>query len=234
MQHMPVTTAPSTPVAAIETPSAAADRELLVLILDDSTFDRRRLVRECEGTGLNFRFREIASLTALEEALDAERFDLAFVDYRLNDGDGLMALEKIYAHPRHGSCATIMIAGDADARIAVRALKVGCSDYIEKSTISPNSIHRAVLNAIQKSALQHDVSTSRSRNDALVRVLDDFADDCARDMKPVVSRILRQIRSGRTAGGPADTDGAQIERACQTLWKFLDDVEHYPRKLADD
>lgn len=210
-------------LAPVTPNTGMSDSPLRAIVIDDNSFDRRRLIHECGKCGVSMQIEQVSSLSQLAEALTVRTFDLIFIDYRLNDGDGLMALEMIYSNPRHLSCATIMIAGDADAKVAVEALKNGCSDYIEKAAITPASIQRAVINAVQKSNMKRDISTAQGMNDALHRVLDRFAQDCIMDMKPVLSRMLRQIRADKS-GHEASKE---LEQSCTKLWGFLEAIENY-------
>lgn len=206
---------------------------LKALILDDSSFDRRRLMRECRDAGFDIAFAEAPTLSELKAALDAQTFDLVFVDFRLTDGDGLGALERIYSHPDHIGCATIMIAGEAETDIAVKAITAGCSDYLVKSRIDAESIRRAVSNAIHKAAMQREITTANGMNAAMLKMIDRFASECLTDMKPILSRMLRKIRHER--GLVASEDGHavrdEVEASCNELWAFLQRIEDYAARL---
>ena len=197
------------------------------LVLDDSTFDRRRLMRDCRKAGLDISFTEVSTITAMCEALDKGTFDLVFVDYRLTDGSGLIALEQIYGHPWHLDCATIMIAGDGDTEIAVKAVRLGCSDYIEKSRINPDSICSAVIAAVQKSRLRREIAATHGMNLAMMQMIDEFADDCLHDMKPILTRMLRQVRRQRQSpDGAASAELMEdFEASCCELRDFLQRIE---------
>ena len=122
------------------------------LILDDSKFDRRRICRISRDMGLPIRLDEVATITALRDILDEERFDVIFIDYRLTEGDGLQALTLVQDHPAHVHCPTIMLTGGDDPDIALRARQMGCSDYLTKAQLTAQGLRRAVLAAIDKAA----------------------------------------------------------------------------------
>ncbi len=90
-----------------------------------------------------------------EEALqiyEAERPDVVFLDIWLPDRDGLETLEAIrQADP---AAAVVMISGHGTASTAVRAIKLGALDYIEK----PLSYEQVIKAAT--SALEHKVDPS--------------------------------------------------------------------------
>lgn len=203
---------------------------LNALILDDNKFDRRRLMRTCQESGLNMRFDEVSMVDELKSALDNNRYDIAFIDYVLPDGTGLQAVHRLLSHPAHTACATIMIAGQGDVDVAVAALKKGCSDYVEKANLTPNAIRRAVTNATQKANLQKEVNQAHGFQEAMTRVLDNFAQECETDIKPVLSRMLRTIRSGGNNGDEA-TQKQKLEESCRELWDCLEHIRKYTAKV---
>ncbi|MCB1033047.1 MAG: UDP-3-O-[3-hydroxymyristoyl] N-acetylglucosamine deacetylase [Acidobacteria bacterium] len=90
-----------------------------------------------------------------EEALEIyqrERPDVVFLDIWLPDRDGLETLEAI--RKVDDSAAVIMISGHGTASTAVRAIKLGALDYIEK----PLSYEQVIKAA--SSALEHRVDPS--------------------------------------------------------------------------
>jgi PleD family two-component response regulator len=125
-----------------------SDPVITALILDDNKFDRRRIGRISRDMGLPILLDEVASITALCQVLDEERFDLIFLDYLLGEGDGLQALKLVQAHPAHRHCPVIMLAGGDDPGLAVRALQRGCADYLSKSQLTAQGLRRAVVAAI--------------------------------------------------------------------------------------
>lgn len=99
-----------------------------VLVVDDDAALRRSLTTEIELSGLG--------VTAVATASDARRelatrpFDIALVDYRLPDGSGLDVLEFIRS--RAPETAVIMMTAYSTVNAAVRAMKLGATDYATK------------------------------------------------------------------------------------------------------
>lgn len=138
------------------------------LILDDSTFDRRRICRISRDMGLSIVLSEIAAISALCPILDADRFDLIFLDYRLAEGDGLQALALVQNHPAHTHCPTIMLAGGDDPDVASRALLRGCSAYLAKSQLTAQGLRGAVMAALAEAkpaARPHRDEPASTRSD---------------------------------------------------------------------
>ncbi len=210
-----------------------ADAELPVqrnsaLIVDDDAIDRRRLKSFCTKAGLNLDFVEASSLAEMHVEMNRHLFDLIFIDYRLQDGDGLKALEAIKVHPMNAMSAKIMVAGIAQTEIAVQAMKQGCNDYILKDSFDPNWLRRAVTNALENSKLQRDVDSAQRMRASVVKTMNGFAQDCAQEMKPTLSKMLRQIAMLRSETGrirKAEFDA--LEQSCTRLRDFIEGIESY-------
>lgn len=127
-------------------------RPLNAVVLDDNSFDRRRLKRMAERTGLAITFTDAHSLKRLEARLDDGRFDLVFLDYRLPEGDGLEALRMVRSHPGSRDAAAIMISGTAEPEVAVAAMKSGCQDYLAKDRLAVPTLRRAIDEAMAQRA----------------------------------------------------------------------------------
>src|SRR5512140_2025926 len=99
-----------------------------VLIIDDEadvcTFFRRLLTRA--GYAVTTACNEPQALRALE----TERFNVALVDLKLPDTDGLTLLELIKA--RQPACEVIIMTGYSTVKTAVAAMQLGAYEYLEK------------------------------------------------------------------------------------------------------
>lgn len=202
-----------------------------ILVVDDQRFDRTRLRRLIDGLEFDTHVVEADRLESMGTMLQRDRFDLILIDYNLPDGNGLMALDAIRLAPKNRQAATIMIAGDGQSEIAIEALKRGCSDYITKDDLSPTSFRRATINALQKSSLSIGIETQDVKRQQIEAVLQRFSTECANEIKPVLSRLMRQLRDLReapnlTAEQTSERFG-RIENSCMRLWDFLDDLEQY-------
>lgn len=187
------------------------------LVLDDERFDRHRLGRLCSGLKTRFDVSNVASLAELVAILETDTFDLIFVDYGLPDGTGLDALELIRLSPRNCTAATILITGMGRDDIAIAAMDAGCSDYIPKETLTKIAFKRAVTNALTCSTRR--LGPAVPAQDGVLR---NFARECALDLKPMVSRMLRQIRDLRhqDTGKPGGT-AEELEASCNQIWEYL-------------
>ena len=101
-----------------------------------------------------------ATLAEARKALDAADQDVALLDLRLPDGEGLSLLRE-YA-PK-GDTVWVVMTAHATVSSAVEALKLGAKDYLEK----PFTLDRAVATvkqALEMTALRREVAALRDRS----------------------------------------------------------------------
>jgi len=102
--------------------------QIQVLIIDDETdvctFFRRLLTRK--GYGVVTASSEPEALRALGE----KSFNVAMVDLKLPDTDGLTLLQAIKA--RQPACEVIIMTGYSTIKTAVTAMQLGAYEYLEK------------------------------------------------------------------------------------------------------
>ncbi|HEY5657958.1 MAG TPA: response regulator, partial [Myxococcota bacterium] len=121
--------------------SVEADPNARVLVVDDS-----RLIRELAQDALEGRARLecCESAEAALEALQREPADLVLSDLSMGGMSGLDLLERVRrAHPETDF---ILITAHASIESAVRALRMGAADYLQKP-IQPEQF-RAVVDRL--------------------------------------------------------------------------------------
>ena len=208
--------------------AARMPEKINVLVLDDQRFDRHNLCRLCSGLTIKCEVSQADCLKTLVEQLDSTAFDLIFVDYNLPDGTGIEGLDMIRLSPRNANATSIMVTSYDAEEISFQAMAKGCADYITKDELSPSSFERAVTNALQKSVLSAQVQSQIYARAEVERVLNRFANQCVRDIKPMVSRMIRQLRTLRES--PDDDlekqhqHRADVETSCLHLWEFLEEL----------
>lgn len=126
-----------------------------ILVVDDESGIRFSLRGILEDEG--FAVAEAETGEAGLEALEAESFDLMFLDIWLPGIDGLAVLER--ARVERPDLPVVMISGHGNIETAVTAIKKGAFDFIEK----PLSLDKVVLAA--EKALE--VARLRQENQAL-------------------------------------------------------------------
>lgn len=127
-----------------------ADRPIRALLLDDSSFDRRRIRRYSEKSRLHVEFTEAPDLKSMERALEQGVFDLFLLDYQLPEGNGLRAVEMIRRTAVQSDAAVIMITGQQHREVAVEAMREGCHDLIPKDEMSPAMLRERMSAALAR------------------------------------------------------------------------------------
>jgi two-component system nitrogen regulation response regulator NtrX len=132
-----------------------------ILIVDDEPGVRRALTGVLRDEGYDVEAVESGEAGLERVALRA--FDVVILDIWLPGMDGLATLSRM--RERHVDAAVVMISGHGSVEGAVRAIKLGAFDFVEK----PLSLEKTVLvvrNAIRQRRLEAENAALRARVDA--------------------------------------------------------------------
>ncbi len=131
---------------------------LSVLIVDDDESVRETLVEFFETFGHTAR--GAASASEGRRLAQEHAPDVVLLDLRLPDANGLHALEALRADDP--DVAVIVLTGYADVGTAVRAMKIGAADVMEKP-VDLEALSAAVTRAAERSKLRQEVAILRAR-----------------------------------------------------------------------
>jgi len=123
-----------------------------------------RLVRtklEAEGYQVEIAATGQDGLAAYDDALH----DVVIIDYHLPDHDGLTVLERLVA--RGVTTPIIVATGAGSEEVAVRAMKLGAADYINKET--DDKFFRLLPPLIERTLRQHELAGQKQRAEAELR-----------------------------------------------------------------
>lgn len=194
-----------------------------VLIVDDSAFDRLRIRRLGEKSGLQLEISEVARLSDLETVLNQSVFDVVLLDYNLPEGNGLQALDILRANDTHANCPAIMVAGEERVSQVVDALRHGCLDYLAKKELTVDSLHSAIFEAL-KARTVYQREAMRLRADA-ADLVDRFFTAHLRGLKPQFQGMLsdiEQLRAKTTGTHHGVTDTLDLlETRILNMWKLM-------------
>ena len=132
-----------------------------ILLVDDDPLFRRALCRSIRALRLS---REVAcreacdgaeALAAIEEHAPA----LVLLDYQMPGLSGVECLRRI--RELRPELPVVMLTGEGDERVAVEAMKAGAMEYLVKGDDTPESLRRAISNALQKGELLATVRRQR-------------------------------------------------------------------------
>jgi GAF domain-containing protein/CheY-like chemotaxis protein len=174
-----------------------------VLIVDDNATNRRILTAQLARWGMDARETD-SSLQALAWIEGGERFDLAIVDHRIPELDGL-ALTEAIRRARPGDAPAIIVLSSAGHRVVRDADDVA---FLTKP-VKPSALHDAIAIALDPQpigapapASYHDRAEGRIALDRRLHIL--VAEDNAVNQK-VALRLLERM------GYAADLAGNGLE-----------------------
>ena len=164
------------PRHSVEALSASGGARIIVIDDDDQVREAIRTVLEDDGRVVE----SYASSEAFLDAFDPGKSACLLIDAYLPGMSGLELLEKL--HDEGHRLPAIMITGDADVPMAVKAMKAGALDFIEKPIGRPEliaSIERALelsqdsskLLKLRESASAHLAGLTPRQRDVMERVL---------------------------------------------------------------
>lgn len=199
---------------------------LRVLVLEDERFDRHRLARMCSALEFPCLISNATNLKDLADALASDIFGLILLDHSLPDGTGFDALDMVHLCARNLNAPTLMISGAAQEEIAAKACSAGCHGYLSKDTLTTEIFDRAVHDALGPALNPVPFGKQRFNRTEVGDLLAQITMKNARDVKPMVSRLLRQMRILKN--DTEDLNGLElnaIEQNCMSLWAFLLELE---------
>ncbi len=110
------------------------EKELRILMLEDTPSDAELEQRTLREAGLVFTALRVDTREAFEQALDEFGPHIVLADFHLPDYDGRTALE--YTRRTHPQIPVIMTTGTLGDEAAVELLKLGAKDYVLKDRLA--------------------------------------------------------------------------------------------------
>jgi two-component system, LuxR family, response regulator FixJ len=163
-----------------------AEEAATVFVVDDDPAMRKSLERLCESVALPVE----SHATALEflEHFDPARPGCIVLDVRLPGLSGLELQERLLQ--RGSATPVIIITGFGDVPMAVRAMKAGALDFIEKPFAAQTLIER-VQAALDLDANQRATRSNRDRFHAALSLLTRREEEVLRYL--VKGRTVKQV-----------------------------------------
>lgn len=153
---------------------------LVVLLVDDSPYDRAMVRRELRKEFAGAQVIEVTNADEFAAALEESVFQLVITDFQIRWTDGLKVLHAV--RRRRPDCPVLMFTATGGEETAVEAMKAGLDDYIIK-----NLKHMVRLCGAVRAALEHKATQTR-----------------AQQLETRLGTLLTQLRVGvfrRTADG---------------------------------
>mgnify|MGYP000717927495 CR=1 FL=1 len=148
--------------------------------------------------------------------------DVILLDYQLPLMDGLDFLRALRQRHPEVPLPVIMMTGSGDTTIAVKALKFGAQDYIEKARITKESLPPLVRSVIRAVQLKRQVACQQAQQQLLLEIAlqmrQSFEPQQALDAATQNSRQWLQCDRVLVYQFASDWSGAIVSEAVGTGW----------------
>ncbi|SPF52373.1 putative Histidine kinase [Candidatus Desulfosporosinus infrequens] len=152
-----------------------------VLIIDDSKLYWMFLRKALEVTDIQAEITECYDIASGIAQLKKRSFDCIVLDYLLPDGNGFLVLQE--KKNLNITTPVVVFTGQGDEQIAVDMMKAGASDYISKSTLSPERLGQCIKNVIYSNRMEETIKRSAEILKKY-QILSDYARDIILFMRP--------------------------------------------------
>jgi PAS domain S-box-containing protein len=172
---------------------------LSVLLVEDNPGDasliREAIAVEAEHAPLGVAVEQAASLAEARRSLADGRFDLVLLDLGLPDAEGPELVDRLRALAP--GLPVLVLTGRDDVELGRSLVRGGAQGYLVKGKVEA-FLYNALIQAVDRAALQRELQRAREREDHLNRVL--------RAIRRVNQLIVRERHAQRL-----------LERACALL-----------------
>ncbi len=177
-----------------------------ILVVDDEAPFVRSLVYALKKEGM--KPTGVNSCVAALDALRAGPIDLALVDLRMPEVDGMETLARMKA--LSPDLPVIMISAHGDTRAAVQAVKAGAVDYLTKPFELDDLIH-CIRQALDRQRMAGEIEYHRSRQLSTASLIG--ASPAMAALRDAVERVAGSSTSRILIHGESGTGKALVARA---------------------
>ena len=139
------------------------DDAIRVLLVEDNPGDVGLVRAALEESATDFEIDNVTSTQSCRRALETGHYDILLLDYSLPGETGLDFLRSV--SQKEKLPPVIMLTGLGDELIAKDAIISGAYDYCSKLRITPETLTRTILEAIEKARLQAEEERQREEAD---------------------------------------------------------------------
>lgn len=142
-----------------------SSNDIRILIIDDDPGDfqmTRAMIESVERPTSAYSVEWASSWQEAEEAFRERTHDLYFVDYFLEDRDGLAVVRE--ARELGVREPLIMLTGRGSRDVDLEAMEAGASDYLVKGSIDPELLERTIRYAIERHRTRQALLDSEERH----------------------------------------------------------------------
>ena len=169
-------------------------REYTILLIDDSEVDRatyrRFLMQDRDRTY------QIVEFDNGEDGLQwcqQKIPDIFLLDYFLADMDGVEFLQQLQQQTGRDTLPIIMLTGQGNIQIAVDLLKSGAQDYLEKSQITPQVLHRSISYILRHNQLLREREWQQQQQQLLAKTALSIRESLK--LEDILNTTVREVRN---------------------------------------
>jgi signal transduction histidine kinase len=219
---------------------------LRVLLVDDDEDDfvlTRELLADIPGG--QFVIEHAPTFEAGLEAVCAGGHDIYLLDYLLGARTGIDLLTE--AQGKSCRAPIILLTGKGQREIALEAMRLGASDYLEKAGLTPSLLERSILYSLQQHRYEAELERKvRERTEELARVnealrqadrkKDEFLSMLAHELRNPLAPIRNALEIMRLAAQDVESVTRQremLERQVGVMVRLIDDLLDVSRITTD-
>lgn len=196
---------------------------LRILIIDDSTEDRLTYKRLLSGQEeISYEFIEADNGEDGIELFKAESPDCTLLDYNISGMTGFDVLSMLRETYPNLDLPIVMLTGEGNEKIAVKAMKMGAQDYLSKSNLSFEGLYLAIDKTVKKIALQRKAKELES-------IKSDFLSTASHELRTpltIIKEFISLVRDEVT--GPITVEQKEClttaYQNCNRLGNLINDV----------
>lgn len=232
------------------------DDPIRILLVEDEEDDAFLLQRALAKTAPGqFEMTNVATLKEALRTLETARFHVVLSDLSLPDSRGLETFERI--HAADPAVAVVVLTGNDDERLAVRALNEGAQDYLVKGRVDGQSLVRSMRYAIERNrsnqlerdnaALESEIRARKLAQEKLERLtvrlevsnreLQQFASVASHDLQEPLRKIVvfgDRLKSKHSVNlGEQGADYvSRMMNAAERMQTLIDDLLEFSRVVT--
>ena len=199
-----------------------------ILFIDDSDDDRELYARALRRTTqVYYSTLEAPDGTRGLELLRHVEPDCILLDYSLPGTNGLDVLRHIRAE--WPDVPVVILTGQGNEAVAVEAMKNGAQDYVLKSQLDGDKLHRVINTACETRALQRRIVQQRDTLELFTRALAHDLNEPLRTIRSYVEIVAESGQLSDRYRGFLST----VSSAAEHMERLVGMVTHYARLEAE-
>jgi len=158
----------------------------------------------------NWEITLVECISEAEKDLASRSFDVVLLDLGLADIQGLKAVRQVRAA---APCvAIVLLSSPDDEPIAVQALQEGAQDYLIKGQVEPRELRRALLNAMDRKAIEEALVIEKERAQVTLECIGDAV--VCTDISGNIT-FLNRVAEKMTGWALKDAVGQTMAEVCR-------------------